>query len=72
MGGLVSVSTAPHGPRTLAEVFAVASAEMDAPDPQAEQQRQVAAFLAGKPTGLRRPAKSLRKMLGGGLPWPGR
>jgi hypothetical protein len=44
---------------------------MDEESPQDELRGQVDAYLTGRPTGLRRPAKSLRKMLGGGLPWPG-
>jgi hypothetical protein len=50
----------PHGPRTEAEVLAAAVAEMDA---EAALQDAVEAWLAGRPTGLRRPRKTLRRVL---------
>lgn len=48
----------PHAPRSHQEVLAAAVAEMTMED-------ALQAYLAGRPTGLRRPRKTLRAYLAG-------
>jgi hypothetical protein len=59
--------TTPHGPRTHLEVLAVAAAEMAGEDEAAERvvtmQDAVQLWLQGKPTGLKRPRRELRRYI---------